>query len=218
MKTSRSIFIFTIINLICTIVFINFLPERVIFGLTGNLYASEYIGKWYNLIIPVVQLIAALAIFLIDIFAPKYHKYRYLTAWVAISFTTYLLWILMFLQYENSLLGVKLIWPWTIIILFPIGLFLLAEGYYTINKSMDDFSIYGFSFVKNSSLVWKKTHRVAGVSLIIFSLVMITLSVLNEIFWHVWWIYLIVILIWFFAHYLYTVISANNYARKFGTK
>lgn len=218
MRTSRSIFIFSLINLICAIWFICYLPNNVIFGLTGNLHASEYIGRWYNLIIPIVQVICMLVIFLIDIFNPKDHKYRYLTSWVAISFTTYLMWVLMFLQYENFELGVKLIWPWTIIILFPIGLFLLAEGFYTMNKSMEDFSIFGFEWVRNSSLVWKKTHRVAGASLIVFSIATIVLSVLNEIFWHTWWIYVIVVGIWLIAHYLYTVISANNYAKRYGSK
>ena len=88
MRISRSIFIFSILNLIGVISFICFLPENVIFGFTGNLYASEFIGKWYNLMIPVIQVIITLIIFLVDIFNPNPHRYRYLTSWVAVSFTT----------------------------------------------------------------------------------------------------------------------------------
>jgi len=218
MRTSRSIFIFALINLVCGIIFMFFLPDKVIFGLTGNLYASEFIGKWNNLIMPIIQVICSLVIYLIDVFNPKEHKYRYLTSWVAISFTTYLMWVLMFLQYENFTLGTKLIWPWTIVIIFPVSLFFLAEGYYTINKDMTDFSIFGLKWVRNSSLVWKKTHKVAGISLIVTAFVLIILSIVNELVWHTWWILLVDVLIWIIVHYLYTLACANNYAKRFGTK
>jgi len=218
MRISKSIFIFTLINLISAIIFICFLPSKVIFGLTGNLHASEFIGRWNNLIIPIVQVACSLTILLIDVFNPREHKYRYLTAWVAISFTTYLMWVLMFLQYDNSTLGEALNWPWTIVLLFPIALFFLAEGYYIRNKEMDDFSIFGLKWVRESSLVWRKTHDTAGITLIITAFSMLILAVLNEIFWHTWWIYLVVFLIWFVVHYLYTMACADRYAKRFGTK
>ena len=181
MRISRSILIFSILNLIGVIAFIYFLPETVIFGFTGSLYASEFIGKWYNLMIPVIQVIITLIIFLVDIFNPNPHRYRYLTSWVAVSFTTYIVWVMLFLQYENFELGVKLTWPWTVIILFPFALFMLAEGFYTINKAIDDFSIFGLKWVRNNANVWKNTHRTAGKSLILVSILFIVISILNEV-------------------------------------
>ena len=217
MRTSRSIFLFTLLNLIGAIVFICFLPDNVIFGITGNLHASEFINKWYNLMIPITQVICTFVIMLVDVFRPKTHKFRYLISWVAIAFTTYLMWVLMFLQYENFNLGVKLVWPWTVIILFPFGLFMLAEGYYTLNKDMEDFSIFGFRWVRASALVWKRTHIIAGRSLIVTAISWIVLAILNEILWHTAWIYLVVVLIWGIAYYFFTLISARNFGKRFGT-
>ena len=107
MKYSRSIFIFSIINLICTFICIKYLPDNVIFGITGNFYASEFISKWANLIIPIAQVICMGIIYFVDVFNRNVpHKYRYLISWVAIAFTTYLMWVLMFLQLENNEIGV----------------------------------------------------------------------------------------------------------------
>lgn len=218
MNKSKSILMFTVLNLIGAIIFICYLPDKVIFGLTGDLRASEYIGKWNNLIIPIVQVICMLIIFLLDIFRPREHKYRYLISWVAISFTTWLMWVLMFLQYENFEIAVKLSWPWTVVLVLPVALFFLAEGFYTINKDMDDFSIFGVKSVRASSLVWKNTHRVAGISLIITAFAMIILSILNELIWHTWWIYLVMLIIWLVIHVLFTYACADNYAKRFGSK
>lgn len=217
MRTSRNIFVFCLLNLIGTIVFICYLPNFVIFGFTGNFYASEFIGKWYNLMIPVSQVIATFIIFIVDVYSPKEHKYRYLTSWVAISFLTFVSWVMLFLQRENFEVGVKLVWPWTIIILFPLALFMLAEGFYTINKNMADFSIFGLRWVRASALVWKRTHNIAGRSMIFTAITWIVLAILNEIIWHVWWIYLVAIGVWFVCYFLYTFICARNYGRRFGT-
>ena len=218
MRTSRAIFMFTLINLVSAIIFICYLPDKVIFGLTGNLHASEFIGKWNNLIIPIMQVICTLIIHLIDIFNPKPHKYRYLTAWVAISFTTWLMWVLMFLQYDNFKLGVKLDWPWTIVLVLPIALFFFAEGYYTINKDMQDYSIFGYKWVRSSSLVWKKTQRVAGITLIITAFIFVVLAICNELLWNTWWIYIVMLVVWILLHFVYTYLRAEGYARRFGSR
>jgi len=217
MKTSRLIFLFTVINLIGAIVFIAYLPENVIFGLTGNLHASEYIGKWYNLIIPIAQVISTFIIFLVDIIhRDQVHKYRYLTAWVAVAFTTFLMWTLMFLQYENFEIGVSLNWPWTIMIFFPVALFLLAEGLYEYNKSMEDFSIFGMKWVRNSKIVWKKTHKVAGITSYLVSIILFSLAIINELVWHTYWIYLVAVLVWLFIYYLFTLLYAHCTAKNYG--
>ena len=79
MRTSRSIFLFTIINLVAGIVFIFQLPENVIFGFLSNFYATEFINRWYNLIIPIAQVISTFIIFMVDVYKPDVpHKYRYM--------------------------------------------------------------------------------------------------------------------------------------------
>lgn len=220
MKTSRSIFIFTIINLIATIIFTKYLPEQVIFGMTGNLYATEFIPKWYNLMIPIAQVIACGVIFAIDIFerGSKQHKYRYLTAYVAVSATTFLLWVLMFLQKDNFKIGTELNWPWTIIILFPIALFMLAEGFDEyFYKPMTEKSIFGFSWVRANPIVWASTHKFSGTTCIISALLTFVISVLNELIWHTCWIYLVVVLIWLFVYYIATIIYSRSVAEKYRT-
>ncbi|MGN0961926.1 MAG: hypothetical protein ACI4PF_07025 [Christensenellales bacterium] len=220
MKTSRMIFLFTILNLICTIIFINFLPNDVIFSLTGNLYASEFINRWYNLIIPIAQVISCGIIFFIDVFhRDQEHKYRYLTAYVAVAFTTYILWILMFLQYNNFEIGVQLNWPWTIMILFPIALFLFAEGfdefYY---KPMTEFSIFGFSWVKSSPIVWEKTHKFSGTTCSISACTLIALAVVNELVWHSYWVYLGAFVAWLCIYYLLTILYSYCIAQNYGVR
>ncbi|MBQ7352288.1 MAG: hypothetical protein IJW59_05475 [Clostridia bacterium] len=218
MKYSRSIFIFSIINLICTFICIKYLPDNVIFGITGNFYASEFISKWANLIIPIAQVICMGIIYFVDVFNRNVpHKYRYLISWVAIAFTTYLMWVLMFLQLENNEIGVPLNWPWTIIILFPIALFLFAEGFDEYNKNPNEFSIFGVKWVKGSSLVWSKTHKMAGIITEIVAITLIVLSIVNELVWHTNWIYLVAVLIWVFVYYLFTLLYSYALAKEYGT-
>ena len=218
MRTSRSILIYTILNVICCIGFIFMLPNDVVFGINGNLQASQYVSRWYNLIIPIAQVISAFVIYFMDVFAPKYHKYRYLISWVAIAFTTYFMWVLMLVQYSNFALGETLNWPWIVVVMFPIDLFLLAEGFYTVNKDFKDFSIFGFWWVKASSLVWKETHRVAGLTLIVVAFAQMVLSVINVVLWNVWWMYFVLLGIWVVIHWLYTFICAINLGKKYGTR
>lgn len=220
MKTSRMIFLFTVINLICTIIFIGYLPDKVIFGLTGNFYASEFIDKWYNLMIPIAQVISCGIIFIIDlVHRDVLHKYRYLTAYVAVVLTTVLMWVLMFLQIENYEIGVELNWPWTIIILFPIALFLFAEGFDEIYyKPMTEKSIFGFSWVKKSPIVWEKTHKFSGKVCILTGIVFIVLAVVNELKWHSYWVYLAAVLVWLCVYYLFTILYAYCMARNYGIR
>lgn len=220
MRTSRSIFLLTVINFVLTFVFLKYLPDQVLFGLTGNFYASEFVSKWTNIIIPSCQIIACGIIFLVDVFHRDVpHKYRYLTAYVAFAFTTYAMWILMFMQMNNSEIGVPLDWPWTIIILFPIGLFLLAEGFDEIfYKPMSEFSIFGFSWVRKSPIVWEKTHKCSGTCCILTGLILIVLAVLNELIWHTLWIYLVALLVWLCLYILFTILYAYCIAVNNGTR
>ena len=52
MKKSRLLSLFTIANFVATLCFIIFvLPDVVVFRFTSDLVASEFVGKWYNIII-----------------------------------------------------------------------------------------------------------------------------------------------------------------------
>ncbi len=212
MRTSRNIFLFTIINLIAGIVFILQLPENVVFGFLSNFYASEFINRWYNLMIPIAQVIAAFVIMMIDIYKPNVpHKYRYLTSYVAISFTTFIMWVIMFIQYENLVIGKIVHWPLSVVILFPIALFMLADGYAKVSKDIKEFSLFGFKGVREDPSAWQKVHSFAGKIMMLISLVFLALAVLNEIIWQTNWIYLIAFIIWFVFYYLITTIYALSF-------
>ena len=212
MRTSRNIFLFTIINLIAGIVFIYQLPENVVFGFLSNFYANQFINRWYNLMIPIAQIITTFVIFMVDVYKPNVpHKYRYVTSWVAISFTTFLMWVIMFIQYENLVIGKIVHWPLTIVILFPIGLFMLADGFAKLTKDMKEFSLFGFKGVKNNPTNWKKVHTFAGKMMIFIAIVFLAIAVLNEILWQTNWIYLIAFVIWFVFYYLISTIYALSF-------
>lgn len=212
MRTSRNIFLFTLINLIAGIIFINQLPENVVFGFLSNFYANQFINRWYNLMIPIAQVITAFVIFMVDIYKPNVpHKYRYVTSWVAISFTTFLMWVIMFIQYENLVIGKIVHWPLTVVILFPIALFMLADGYAKFYKSMNEFSLFGFKGVKNNPTNWERVHNFAGRIMMFIGFVFLVIAVLNEIFWQTNWIYLIAFVIWFVLYYLITTIYALSF-------
>lgn len=221
MKNSRLICLFSLLNLFGVIIFILYLPDIVIFGLDAHLFATEYVSKWYNLIIPIIQLIATFIIFIIDVYNPeKRHRYRYLTAWLAISVAMIITWALMFLQQANFEIGVSLSWPISVIILLPIGLLLMAEGYDTIDKKMTEISMFSFKCVKESSIVWRKTHKLAGYIGIIMGFAMIALAFINEICLHTKYIYLIALAIWLVFYYFFVtiyshILAGNNRKRKY---
>jgi hypothetical protein len=212
MRTSRNIFLFTLINLVAGIVFIFELSENVIFGFLSNFYATEFINRWYNLIIPIAQVISAFIIFMMDVYKPDVpHKFRYLISWVAISFTTFVMWVLMFMQYENLTLGKITHWPLTVIILFPIALFMLAQGHALKSKDMNDFSFFGFKGVKGNASGWSKVHKFAGNNSIFVAIVLFALAVISELVWPSNWMYLIAFAVWFVFYYLITTVYALSY-------
>lgn len=212
MRTSRIIFIFTLINLVAGIAFIFQLPDNVVFGFLSNFYATEFINRWYNLIIPIAQVISAFIIFMVDVYHPNVpHKFRYMISWVAIAFTTFVMWVLMFIQYENLILGKITHWPLAIIILFPIALFMLAQGHALKNKDMKEFSIFGFQGVKENESVWGKVHAVAGNNSIFVAIVLFALAVISELIWPVNWVYLVAFGVWFVFYYLITTVYAISF-------
>jgi hypothetical protein len=203
---------FSLLNLICGIVFIFQLQPNVVFGFLSNFYATEFINRWYNLIIPIAQVISTFIIFMVDVYKPNVpHIYRYLISWVAISFTTFIMWVIMFIQYENLVLGKIVNWPLTVIILFPIALFMLAQGYSSCIKKVDEFSLFGFKGVKGNETNWIKVHNFAGRISIFIAIVFLAGAVLNEILWHTNWVYLFAFGIWFVFYYLITTVYALSF-------
>lgn len=215
MRTSRSIFLFSIINLIATIIFILYLPNYVIFGFLQNFYASELVNKWFNLIIPIIEVICALIIYLIDVFNKNgNHKYRYLMSWITIAFVTVFAWTLMFIQYKNVGLGTVEYWPWSILIMFPIGFFMLSEGYDTLTKDIKEPSIFGFKCIKNNNLYWEKVHNVAGFNAILVGISAFIIAVVNELVFNSLYAYVVIIGIWFVVYILITSIYAGSFKNK----
>lgn len=212
MRTSRNIFLFTLINLVACIVFIFQLSENVVFGFLSNFYATEFINRWYNLIIPIAQVISTFIIFMVDVYKPDVpHKFRYMISWVAISFTTFVMWGIMFIQYENLILGKITHWPLAVLILFPIALFMLAQGHALKNKDMKEFSIFGFKGVKDNESAWHKVHTVAGNNSIFVAVVLLALAVISELIWPVNWVYLVAFGVWFVFYYLITTVYALSF-------
>ena len=215
MRTSRSIFLFTMINLVAGIVFIFQLPENVIFGFLANFYATQFINRWSNLIIPIAQVISAFIIFMVDVYKPDVpHKFRYMISWVAISFTTFVMWVLMFMQYENLTMGKITQWPLTIMILFPIALFMLAQGHAFKSKDKNEFSFFGFKGVKDNATAWEKVHNFAGNNSIFVAIVLFGLAVFSELMWPSNWVYLFALGVWFVFYYLITTVYALSFRNR----
>ncbi len=219
MKKSRLLTLFTIANFAATLCFIIFLlPETVVFRITGGI-ATDFVGKWYNIILPSLATIACFIILLIDVRedGAKKHVFRYLIAYMSVAVCSYFTWVMMGIQlhYTHVNGGIITI-PWTIIILFPIAYFMLATGAAAGDREMGEGSIFGFSWVKNNYVVWRKTHSFAGGMGIFVGLLLFVLAVLNEAIWHTDWTYAIAIGLWVVIFYFITFLYSRSMYRRYG--
>ncbi|MBE5738326.1 MAG: SdpI family protein [Clostridiales bacterium] len=213
MKKSRLLSLFTIANFVATLCFIIFvLPDVVVFRFTSDLVASEFIGKWYNIILPSLATIACFIILIIDVRedGAKKHVFRYLIAYVAVAVCSYFTWAMMGIQVHlTHVTNNAITIPWTIIILFPIAYFMLANGAALGDKSDSEFSLFGFKWVKSNYIVWQKTHKFAGRMSILVGLCLLVMAVLNETIYHTDWMYGIAMLAWFVLYYLFVLIYSK---------
>ena len=215
MNRSKLLFMFSLINLIAVFVCTLMLPNAVAFRFDSNFIISELISRWYNIIIPVLQLIACMVIMIIDFKenGEIYHLYRYIITYVAVSIATFYTWIMLAIQFENLSIGDKVIAPISMLILAPIALFMVAYGYYQSAKKYGTNSIFGFKFVKANPIVWRKTHKVAGFLSSFSGMIVIILAILNETIFKTNWIYLIAIGVWVLIYYCFTFIYAYKESR-----
>ena len=217
MKKSTLLTLFSIVNLICVIIINLYLPDMVVFNINAKFQITEYVGKWYNIIMPILAIISCGIIMLIDIKedGTKKHVYRYLIAFVAVAVCVYYSWVLIGVQYIGGKIGDSITAPWTIIILFPIALFMLANGVSLRDRVFRDASLFKMDMTCNNPMVWKKTHVKAGRMSIFTGLVLCVLAVLNEIIWHTLWIYLVAFCVWFVFAFIYIFFYAKVISRNY---
>lgn len=217
MKKSRLLYLFSLLNFVAIFIFILFLPSNVIFKLNSDLTVLSYVGRWYNIILPSLQMIACFVILLIDMKerGKIAHRYRYLITYIAISIATYFSWIMLILQYKNIEIEGKVSLPVTTIILLFLSLVFFVFGYYEYNKEISQFSIFGFNSVKSNPLVWRKTHKFAGIMTSIIGIIFIVLAILNDLIFNSNWIYIIALTIWIVLYLLFTMIYTSIIAKRF---
>ena len=212
MKKSRLLTLFTIANFVATLCFIIFvLPDIVVFRFIA-MQATEFVGKWYNIILPSIATIACFTILIIDVRedGSKKHVFRYLIAYVAVSVCSYFTWAMMGIQIHlTHVTNNAITIPWTIIILFPIAYFMLANGAAEGDRKENEASIFKFSWVKSNYIVWQKTHSFAGKMSIFVGLILFVLAVLNETIYHTDWMYAIAMAVWFVFYFLFVVIYSR---------
>ena len=217
MKKSTLLTLFTMLNLIGVIVFNLYLPDMVVFNINAKFQITEFIGKWYNIILPILSIVACLIIMLIDVKeqGTKKHVYRYLIAYVAVSVCTYYTWVLLGVQYYGGAIGDVVTAPWTIIVLFPIALFMIANGVSLRYRMFRDASLFKMDMTSNHPIVWQKTHVQAGRMSIFTGLVFCVLAVLNISIWHTLWVYLVAFCVWFVFAFIYILFYAKVVSRNY---
>lgn len=220
MKKSRLLTLFTLFNFFVIMIFIIYaLPQSVCFKFSlTDMVATDFVGKWYNIIMPSLALITCLIILIIDIRedGAKKHTYRYLITFIAVCFCFYFTWIMMGIQIHLTHKSTnELTLPLSIIILFPLAYFMIANGVMEIERPHGDTSIFGFNWVKSNVIVCTKTHKFGGRLSIVTGFVIHALAVLNETNLHSTWIYVIVVLIWVFMYFLSTLIYSKVIEKKY---
>jgi len=218
MKKSSLLTWFTVFNFIGILAMVLFcLPSSVVFNINAKFEITEYITKWYNIVLPVLAIIACIIILGIDIKEQGNirHVYRYLIAYVAVAVCSYYSWVLIGIQHFGGAIGDKITAPWTMIILFPIAYFMLANGVSLYDRMYKDKSLFKMDMTEANPMVWQKTHAMAGRMSIFTGLTLFVLAVLNEFIWHTLWIYLVAFLVWFVFGFIFILIYTRIIAREY---
>lgn len=210
MKKSKLLTLFTLFNFLVVMIFIIYaLPETVCFKFNlTTMTATNYVGKWYNIIFPSLAVITCLVILIIDIRedGSKKHVFRYLITFVAVCVCFYFSWCMMGIQIHLTHTGGdEITIPWSIITLFPIAYFLIANGVMEIERPYRESSIFAFSWVKSNVIVWTKTHKVGGKASIFVGFVIHALAILNETILHSEGVYVIAVALILFVYFLFTL-------------
>jgi len=176
---------------------------------------TELVNKWYDIIIPICQVIACGILMFLDARddGTIKHVYRYLVYYVAISIATFYTWFMIVMQFGQFAIGDKLTIPVTMLILAPIGLFMIAYGYYQSSKPYGSVSIFGYAWVKDNSTSWERTHRVAGVLSSITGLIILAIAIINDIVFKADLAYLMAVIVWIVIYYLLTLLISFVTAR-----
>ena len=188
------------------------MPSQVVFNFNAQFLITQLIGRWYDIILPTIAVIACFIILAVDVRenGNKKHVYRYLIAFVAVAVCSYFSWVLIGIQTAGGAVGDKITMPWTIVLMFPVAYFFLANGVSLRDRMFRESSLYGFSWVAENPLVWQKTHVFGGRMSIFTGLVLFVLAVWNDIRLHTLWVYLIAFGVWL----LFSFICVFIYSRK----
>jgi uncharacterized membrane protein len=183
MKNSALLLIYSIINLILCCIFLLFLPQNVAFRFDELFVVTDLISKYYNIILPIVQVVSIIIICLIDIYQKngKKHTYRYLITYVCFAVASYFTWIMMGIQYFSSQIGLTVRFPINSLIFFVLSYFLFILSYIKIDNKIIKNSIFNFPWIKNNKFVHLKTQRFSARLGILLSIINLILAFLNDI-------------------------------------
>lgn len=220
MKKSRLLTLYTLFNFFVIMIFIICaLPQSVCFKFNlTDMVATDFVGKWYNIIMPSLALITCLIILIIDIRedGSKKHTFRYLITFVAVCVCFYFTWVMMGIQIHLTHKSTnEITLPWSIIILFPIAYFMIANGVMEIERPHGEASVFSFSWVKSNVIVWSKTHKLGGKLSIVTGFIIHALAVLNETNFHSGWVYVVAVLLWFVMYFMITYFYSKSLDRKY---
>ena len=211
MNRSRLLFSFSLINIVAVFICIFFLNSQVAIKFDYNLQVMELFSRWFSIILPSLQLISCLIILIIDLKEQwkVEHRYRYIVAYIAIVVATFYTWTMIAIQFGNYSMGDTIKLPVTCLILIPIAMFMLVYTYYQGFRKFQSKSIFGFKWVKNSPVAWKKTHFGASVNGMICSILMICTAVVNDVkFESSNWAYLVAFGLFVVVYYLFSLLHS----------
>ena len=216
MNRSRLLFILSFINLLAVFVCIFFLPSMVAFKFNSDFFVEECVSRWCNIILPLIQFISCVILVITDIKTRNIpHFYRYIVMYIAISIAMLYTWVMIVIQFNGCQVGDKIYVPVSSFVLISVGLFMPAYSYYQKNKRVGTYSIFGYKWVKNSPIVWKKTHLCACITGAISGLLIMTCGIVNDISFKSNWVYLIALGIWVIVYYLVTFLHSIRMYRHY---
>lgn len=182
MGKAKLMFFYGLLNFIGVLTAIFFLPQIGVFKFDLSLKVTEVVDKWYNIFIPSIELLACVIILLLEMSenGTKKHKYRYLMTFVASTLANCYTWTIISMQTKFYGVGDTITIPWVLLFLFIIAGIMFASGYHQYAKETLSGKFYSFSWIMQSPLAWKKTHKVAGWINVLGGVVLVVSAILYE--------------------------------------
>lgn len=209
MNKSRLLFLLSFVNVIAVFVCICYLPDVVAYRFNSAFLIDEMASKWWNIILPVLQLISCIILIVIDVKTLDIkHFYRYIVMYVAIDIAMFYTWLMIVIQFGNYQIGDKLTLPVSTMVFVAFGLFMMAYAFYQGGKAYRSFSIFSFSWTRKNPIVWSKTLNCASVMGRFVGLLIMACGIVNDICFGSNWVYLVAFGIWFVLYYIITFLHS----------